>query len=206
MGCWEDAAPVSRHSVRLALADHLDITFQEAHQVRFRKDQGFPTTHAHLTVVLNTRRLGAELGEMLLASFLTNASRASSILGLTVHDVEHDDDFHDTADTKDTVNASLTDSAAHGEESDQYAEYYAPLEQNAELMAKAKSQGGDHSVAGIALPFGIPTAAIIGVAIGIVVVLGSLVGCLYYKRRQLAAQKQDANDIGKTVHEDIGTL
>jgi len=196
----------SRHSVRLALADHLDITFQEAHQVRFRKDQGFPTTHAHLSVVVKTRRLGAELGVLLLASFLTNTSRASDILGLTVHDVEHDDDFHETADAKDRVNASPTDSAGAGEDSDQYAEYYAPLEENAERLAEAKSEGGDHSVAGIPLPFGIPTAAIIGVAVGIVVVLGGLVGCLYYKRRQHAAQKQDANSIGKAVHEDIGTL
>jgi len=55
--CWNDAAPVARHSVRLALADHMDITFQEAGVVRLRRDSSSPATLAHLTVVVKTRRL-----------------------------------------------------------------------------------------------------------------------------------------------------
>jgi len=85
--CWADAVPVSHHMVRLALADHLDIAFQEVSTVQIRKDLGSPTTHAHLKVEVQTRRLGVAQGSSLLASFLSNASMASDLVGLPVYEV-----------------------------------------------------------------------------------------------------------------------
>jgi len=202
--CWEDAAPVARHSLRLALADHFDVPFQEAHQVRLRKDDGSPTTHAHLHIVVNTRRLTTDLGNLLLASFLANASIASEILGLVVHTVEHQvraDDGESSSHSDQGANASLIDAATASEDEDEYAQYYVPLEKNAEL-AQSKASG-EPSVAGVPVPSFIPTIAIVAVAGGIVVLLAALIGCLFLRRRRLLAQQSPNNTVEKTVEADV---
>merc|ERR1712217_451915 len=192
--CWEDTVPVARHSVRLALADHLDITFQEARKVRIRKDDDAPVTHAHLKVEIRTRRLVEDLGHSLLSNFLPNASTASDVLGLRVHDVQHRARGWKSEDTDDDDssqrNASLIGGIPEvaGENTDQYAEYYTPLEQEAENKAQEQSAAGDHSIAGIPLPESVPVLAIIGAAIGVVVIFCGLGAYLYYKRRQAAKQ------------------
>merc|ERR1712039_857646 len=88
-----------------------------------------------------------------------------------------------------------------GENTDQYAEYYTPLAQEAEKQAQEQSAGGDHSIAGVPLPESVPVVAIIGAAIGVVVVFGGLAACLYYKRRQAAKQPDVESQTAKQVED-----
>jgi len=196
--------PIARHSVRLALADHLDVTFQEANHVRLRRDESSPTTHAHLKIMISTRRLNTDVGKTLLGSFLGNASIASEILGLVVHTVEHQilsDNAEGSSHPDEGQNASLIDMITTGEDEDEYAKYYAPLEKNAEQLAQPQASG-ERSVAGVPVPSSIPTFAIVAVAGGIVLLLASIIGCVLIRRKRLLAQDASSN-AEKTVEDDV---
>merc|ERR1711920_913677 len=185
----------------------MGITFQEARKVKIRKDDDAPVTHAHVKVQIRTRRLVEDLGHSLLSMFLPNASIASDVLGLTVHDVQHHARGWKSEDTDDDDssqrNASLIGGGPEvaGEETDQYAEYYTPLEQQAEKQAQEQSSAGDHSIAGVPLPESVPVLAIIGAAIGVVVIFGGLGACLYYKRRLAAKQPDIESQTAKQVED-----
>lgn len=190
--CWSDTVPVSHHMVRLALADHFDITFQEVETVQLHKDPEKPLTHAVLNVTIITNRLAPELGSSLLTTFLTNSSMASDVLGLTVRDVVevNGKGQGDVGKDQGEGNAVVADSNVPGETSDQYSEYYAPLEKEAE--DKARSRGRSNSIAGVEVPESVPVDVIIGVAATIMVL--SVVVAVWLRRRRQQLMEIANND------------
>lgn len=197
--CWADVVPTSRHMVRLAVADHLDITFQEASIVKLRRDSASPTTHAHLRVKVKTDRLDEGLGSSLMASFLPNASVVSDLLGLTVHAVEQVD-TSDNQGPSPPGQISDRDATLPGETSDQYAEYYAPLEAQAE--ERAQTPGNPTSIAGVDVPEGVPMGAIIGGAVGAVVLFVVVGVWLRFRRKQLARNNLENGTMAKAGKEE----
>merc|ERR1712232_1308078 len=133
-----------------------DILFQEVQNVAIRKDPGSPTTHAHLMVKLSTKRLNAQSGSSLLKSFLTNATMATDLMGLTTHEIESD--LFD-----DSSSGAAGTFATEAEESDEYADDYATLEAKAEEKAN-----GGANVAGVDVPDSVPMPAIVAGA-GVIV-------------------------------------
>jgi len=174
-----ETVPVARHMVRLAVADHLDIPFQEAQTVQLR--QVHPSlNHASLKVEVWTNRVNQANGQSMLDSFLANASMASELLGLTVHDIIGVDED----DSQDGAGAVVAEGASEvaGENSDLYIEHYTPLEEAAEKKASGKSA----SIAGVDVPEGVPVALIAGVAAGVMILVAATGIWLHYRRRQLA--------------------
>jgi len=87
-----------------------------------------------------------------------------------------------------------------GEKTDQYAEYYAPLETEAEQQAKAAGDGKSASIAGVDVPESVPMPVIIGAAAGTVTFLAVVGIWLHWRRRQLLAR----NPVGKCSEEAVG--
>jgi len=184
--------------VRLALADHLDITFQEARLVRIRRDAVAPDSRAHMEVKVHTSRLDVNQGSSLLASFLTNASIASEMLGLTVNEIAHVDDSQGPGSNEKTSKV-MTDAADLPEENaDEYAEHYSPLATEAEQQTNKNSA----SIAGVDVPESVPVPVIVGAAVAVVTFLAAVGVWLNYRRRQLSMRNASDNTVVKVVKED----
>lgn len=170
--CWAEAVNITMHFVRLALADHLDVPFQEAKDVRLWKDEGAPATHAHLQVQVLTDRLDAKQGRPLLQSFLTNATFASEMMGLTVLE---------TPDIAPDMEGAPTVSSVSPEKPDQYDQYYGMLEKKRDPTV----------IAGVYIPEEVPVPVIVSAAVG-VILLGSVVALFLHFRRKRHHQLREA--------------
>jgi len=174
--CWKSKTPRTRHILRLAAADHLDITFQEVLNVVLRPElassrrlaeKEMSVANLHLSV--NTTRIGASKGQELLENFIKNIDDASQILGLEVKGMTL---------MKDT---SVQDALESGEAEDEFAQFYTEVEED------------DTVVLGSDTTDGLPSAVIVAIA-GCVLVLGGLISAgLWFKRRQQLQQATEIN-------------
>jgi hypothetical protein len=94
--CWDLKTVRSRHSLRLAIADHLDITFQEVTNVVLRPgsitsrrlSNDKTITDASLQISVSTERVDHPSGRSLLRAFLPSTKVASDLLGMDVHNLK----------------------------------------------------------------------------------------------------------------------
>lgn len=161
--CWKDKAEVSVHFVRLSMADHLDIPFQEVGDVllrsaRIKESRRLSTTgaqpikEAFLDISITSRRL-AEIP--VLSTFLTNAAAASQLLGFAIHSVE----FLPDIDAK-VAREYMSDEPVPGEKDDAYGTFYddiAPVQ-------PGRRQSNRGITIGAVVSDGIPAALIIAIA------------------------------------------
>lgn len=184
---------VTLHALRLALADHLDVPFQEAEEIRLARDSsrrlsaGEPATNAHVHVKVVTSRLSTEEGVLLLQNpdFLGNTSYASELLGMTVLGVESPDDL---------VNA-VSDSIVNPTHPDQFDTYYINLE-----APTQKSEGA--SVAG----FEVPAAVIVGIAVTCAVLIAAILLYPFYCKGRCTRTSMDQKTVKGNVVTEEGKL
>mmetsp|Transcript_14034 Transcript_14034/g.24638 ORF Transcript_14034/g.24638 Transcript_14034/m.24638 type:complete len:566 (-) Transcript_14034:202-1899(-) len=186
--CWSNKKGRSLHMLRLAVADHLDIPFQEVLKVVLR-----PVAHEHthrrldnhftgatLFIGVTSGRIDAEKGQELLRTFLNDKTSASQLLGLEVHNLV-------IVDKKVTTLVEVDDAEA----SDEYSQFYKDYEpQDARGSGLSTIPGSPEDV--------FPAGVVVGVAAA-VVVLGILTAVgLWYKKRM-----QQKNVQGKNVVEAV---
>lgn len=178
--CWKAKTSRTRHILRLAAADHLDIPFQEVLNVVLRPELTSSRrlaekemSAASLYLSINTTRIGASKGQELLEKFIKNIDDASQILGLEVQGLTL---------VKDTPVQDALDALKSGEAEDEFAQFYSEVE------------GEDTVVLGSDTTEGLPLAAIVAIA-GCVLVLGGLISAgLWFKRRQQLRQAIESNE------------
>mmetsp|Transcript_15945 Transcript_15945/g.28480 ORF Transcript_15945/g.28480 Transcript_15945/m.28480 type:complete len:504 (-) Transcript_15945:200-1711(-) len=180
--CWANKKSRSLHILRLSVADHLDIPFQEILNVVLR-----PTVHTHrrlsghlteasLFVSVTTSRMEAKKGEELLRAFLSDKESASQLLGLEVHNLVLVD-----------KQATALDDLDAAEASDEYAQFYKDAEPK-------DVRGGSLSTIPGSPEDVFPAGVVVAVAAA-VVFLGMLTAVgLWYKKRM-----QQKNVEGKDV-------
>jgi len=178
--CWKDKSEVSIHFVRLALASHLAIPFQEVGNVLLRSTlettqsrrlsaTSMETPEAFLDISVKSRRLTDTSGRALLASFLPNAAEASQLLGLVILSVEL---LTDT-DVADEVRAKVSGLAGPGENGDVYAPFYEEIGSLTDKESGDSGEaGGGATIAGVAVD-GVPAAVVMACG-GAILVLGAI--------------------------------
>lgn len=178
--CWHDKKNQTLHNIRLSIAGLLDVPFQEVEQVSVsfllpsdgRRLSAFSSTRTgYLEARVSTRRVRDEVGKQMLDGYLEDAAFASQLLGMDVRSVEQ----------VVTGSVEITDANSEtlimGTDNDPYAPAY----------DEAANTAGDPTSPGASSVLGfLPTAAIVGIACG-VVVLGVFFGLfIWYRRRQQA--------------------
>jgi len=215
--CWKSQKGVAVHNTRLSSADHLDISIQEVKKVRLSRDAENSQTNAYLMIKVHTQRLLEQEGASLLRSFMSNTTRASELFGFAVQSTELIlEDGSTTQVPSGDVEAALVSSAssttlpssivAEGEDMDEYLEYY-----NVELEQMPQTGSGEPSqeIAGLAVPDGVPPAAIIGGAVAVVLLLtvAALLAYLKHRTSKAAAASATGNsDKGKEVEETVKSV
>jgi hypothetical protein len=174
--CWKQKSEVSIHFLRLALADHLDIPFQEVGRILLRRSLT-PTSDrrlqqsqatvpaAYLDISVSSRRHTAESGNRHLEAFLSDSLVASQLLGVAVHSLEHLDESRLSE-----VEADMSSEQVIGEDGDVFSQYYD------ELVPQTENESGDAAFGGISLLLLI----LIGAATGVAFSLGIL--CITFRR------------------------
>jgi len=173
--CWHDKLTVTLHHVRIAVADQLQIPFQEVEHASLglleatsrRLDDGTNIREARLQVRVRSQRVSAAKDGPLLMALLTTPEDASWLLGFQVHGVS----AAANEEWKEEGYTVLTDA------SDPYSDAY-------KEEVQQSPGGGTASV----LPMEyLPVEAIIGIAIA-VILIGSVVATyLFLKRRKMTA-------------------
>jgi hypothetical protein len=149
--CWAQKSEVSIHFLRLALADHLDIPFQEVGRILLRRSvtatsdrrlqQSEATVqHAYLDISVSSRRHTAESGNRHLEEFLSDSLVASQLLGVAVHSLEHLDE-----NRLSEYQADFSSEPVPGEDGDVFAPYYD------ELVPQTDDESGDVAFGGVSL-------------------------------------------------------
>jgi len=189
--CWEDGTMNSTlHGARLSIAGHLDIPFQEVEVtlgLAASTSRRLAATHtAYMTAKVSSNRISEIQSNTLLGSFAQDAASMSSLLGLRVLTV-----------ASGTPPAQPSSPVNMGQGSDPYVPAYADVERTAGPRGRATP---------VTSPVGfLPTEAIIGIAVG-VVVLAAVVGVLIWRRqrqRRAAAGAQQPKAVaGKTAGAD----
>lgn len=200
--CWQSKAGVSVHFVRLAHADHLDITFQEIVTVVLQREfeddsdgrrlqktesdaqQGQPISEVKLQITVSTRRILRTEAEKLMRSFFKSAAWASQLFGFVVHSVEWVTDAG-------PLGTSQEDPHVQGQDWDIYTPYYEDLE------PPGSTREGS-SIAGVSTE-GIPTGVIIGLAAGVLALGAAIVVLLRYRRWRTLKYAEAQNAIGTVV-------
>mmetsp|Transcript_8657 Transcript_8657/g.20363 ORF Transcript_8657/g.20363 Transcript_8657/m.20363 type:complete len:254 (-) Transcript_8657:13-774(-) len=178
--CWHDRKLASLHDVRLSVAGDLDIPFQEV-----EVSMGFASSEsgrrltenreAYLTVRVISNRVPEEEGTQLLEQFVRNTDFLTQLLGLKVL----------AATIVPTPDGQFLDEPVKlDQETDPYVPAYLDLEP-APVPAPAPPAS--------TLSF-LPTPAIIGIAVGAVVIISVILASLFWRRRraQRAANNQRA--------------
>mmetsp|Transcript_31017 Transcript_31017/g.88924 ORF Transcript_31017/g.88924 Transcript_31017/m.88924 type:complete len:567 (+) Transcript_31017:89-1789(+) len=178
--CWgSDARNETLHRIRLSLAGHLDLPFQEVTQVGL----GFPaasqrrlldTVTGYLKLTVSTKRVSAASGADLLVAFLPDAPIATELFGMDVQGVELL-----SGEPAETVHS--TELVSIGEGTDPYTPAYDHLD-----LRSGGSGPLDSSALGL-----LPPAAIAGIAVAVVVLGAAFVG-LVWRQRRLRARSQAA--------------
>lgn len=164
VACWDAKQEQSLHFVRLGMADHLDIPFEEVYSVKFQHLDSrrlaagdAVVTEGRLDINVSTKRLTQEQGDGLVKSFLASSTEASEILGIPVHTVERVLSQSTRQVTSESVDLD-----------DPYAPYYerlAPAPAAASNTAHSDTMGGVPTNAN-----DLPSWVIIGGAITLVVI------------------------------------
>mmetsp|Transcript_631 Transcript_631/g.1827 ORF Transcript_631/g.1827 Transcript_631/m.1827 type:complete len:548 (-) Transcript_631:169-1812(-) len=173
--CWHDKTNETFHGIRLSMAGHFDIPFQEVEHVSL----GFESTVegrrlegtiqvALMRVRVETRRHSEDSGGALMDNFLPSAAIASQLLGVPVQGVELLD-----------APVDVINSTSMTWDNDPYTPAYEAIEKNPV----------GSSLGGLPSDF-LPPEAIIGIAGGIMVI-GAVVGVLAVWRRRVAKQKAE---------------
>jgi len=181
--CWHDKKIVTLHNVRLSIAGHLDIPFQEV-----EVSTGFAlstsrrlsdTRTAALTVTVASNRISAGDATTLLGTYAQDAAAMSTLLGLNVGQV--------TSGLPADQN-NLQDTTNMGQDSDPYVPAY-----NAAIDdVPTGGAGNSNSVVGM-----LPTEAIIGIATGIVVLAVIFGSVLFWRRRRQRRAQEEAQQAAK---------
>lgn len=186
--------------MRLALADHLDIPFQEVGRVLLRRsarvtgdrrlDQSQSSVpSAYLDISIRSRRHTAESGKRHLEAFLNDAVVASQILGVAVHSLEWlDVRKHREAET------NMSSDSVLGEDGDVYTPYYEQVEPNSEDGKGDVAAGGGASLLPVIL---------IGSFAGVIFVAGGVFLTVRRIRRRNAMYEVDG--FPKGAMEDIAS-
>jgi hypothetical protein len=149
--CWNMKTVRSRHYLRLAIADHLDITFQEVGKVVLRPgaitsrrlSNDKTITDASLHISVQTDRVDHPSGGSLLRAFLSSNKAASDLLGMDVHDLK-------------LVDSTGPTDMQPGEEKDEFIELYDEVENgNAVVGPSSSGESG-----GIAIGIVVAAAAV----------------------------------------------
>jgi len=187
--CWHSKQNVTLHNVRLSVAGHLDIPFQEVEvSTGFALSSARRLTDAktaQLTVTILSNRISASEGIELMGSYAQDASAMSTLLALNVGSVRA---------VAPAAEAALDEETVMGQGSDPYVPAYAAIED--------VPGGGVVTSAGV-LSF-LPTEAVIGIAIGIVVLAGLFGAWLLRRRRRqrhAQAEEERVRKLGNKVAE-----
>mmetsp|Transcript_78829 Transcript_78829/g.218025 ORF Transcript_78829/g.218025 Transcript_78829/m.218025 type:complete len:545 (+) Transcript_78829:66-1700(+) len=191
--CWHDKKHVSLHKLRLSLAGHLDIPFQEVEVTMGFADSTdrrlLDTRVAYLTASVSSDRMSADEGGSLLRSFVTDEAFLAQLLGLQVRSA---------VVMPEATAESVEDATTMGQGSDPYDPAYAALETPAPSPSRVETPVGE------ALGM-LPPAAIGGIAAGLVVLAAGIGGAIFWRRRrQRRAQASAAAKGGKAVEEADG--
>merc|ERR1712232_1533512 len=92
--CFANKRTAASHMVRLAVADHLDVPFQEVTRVHLFRRERAANLDAVLVVSVQTHRLSEDEGHPLLRSFISDASELSSLLGFEITSVQLSNDVN----------------------------------------------------------------------------------------------------------------
>jgi len=182
--CWHNKKMVTLHNVRLSVAGHLDIPFQEV-----EVSTGFAlaatrrltdTRTAGLTVTIASSRLSASEATALMGSYSQDAAAMSALLGLSVHSV---------ASGAPASQTDLEDNTVMGQDSDPYVPAYDAIDD-----APTGGGGGGTSNSVVSM---LPAEAIIGIAIGVVVLAVLFGGMLFLRRRRQRRAEAEAKQAQK---------
>jgi len=197
--CWNAKTPRTRHYLRLAAADHLDITFQEVLKVVLRPQtvasrrlEQKEMSGASLLISVKTNRVDATTGKDLLGKFVTDPAIASQILGLEVKSAQVVGAGEPAIDLQ------------PGEEADEFAVLYGEVERD--IPGAASSTGTLD---------GVPSAVIIAGGALVLILGGAISAGGWYKRNRaknadnqaaIAAKIAEFNDASQTIHEVVGKV
>jgi len=192
--CTLDRTNMTLHGLRLSIAGHLDLPFQEV-EVAYgyqssvaRRLIPSPTKVLQLKVTVSTGRLSETDGTVLLTSWLSGADHASQLLGLEVQTVSNTRSGSD----------GFTQGGNLGANNDPYAPAYDSISENVH-------QAGHHStLAAAGQDTGLVTPELIAGIAGGVVFIGVVVGAaLFFQRRRMrlnAAREAQNNKLGSSTN------
>lgn len=185
------------HGLRLSVAGHLDVPFQEVDKVVFGYERyvarrlAGETKVLHLRVTVRTGRLSQTDGTVLLTTWLSGADHASQILGLDVQGLSNARSANDGFTKEGNLNA----------ENDPYTPAYDSIE------ASLPSAGQHSTLVALGKDAGVVTSEVIAGTAGGVLFIGMVVGAsLFFHRRRKrlnAAMEAQNNKLGDVTQVDV---
>jgi len=194
--CALDRTNMTLHGLRLSVAGHLQVPFQEVENVAFGYDQavarrlaGETSKVLHLHVTVHTGRLMNTDGTVLLTTWLSGADQASQLLGLHVQEIRNARPENDP----------FTEDGNLGSGNDPYNSAYDSIEASLNEPAHGSSLTAGGKEAGIF------TAEVIAGIVGGIFFIGMSmlvgVGLYLYRRirRRNAARDFENSKLGNVV-------
>jgi len=180
--CWSEKKRITLHHIRLAVADYLNITFQEVKTVRLGLDRAFSRRlsggmeqrSVFLKIDIQSSRIENSHAEDFKRNFVTTTDTASELVDLRVLQL-----VSTQSNTVTTNNLEVT------ADTDPYTPAYNELEPKGTTTVPSSPTEL------------LPTGAIIGIAIGVLVIGAALSTFMWMRRRK--AQAQAATAKGKEV-------
>jgi len=185
--CWSRKKRVTLHHIRLAVADYLDIPFQEVTTVRLGLDRAFSRRLAgtversvFLEIHAQSSRIENSHAQDFKRNFITTTEDASELIDLRVLQL---------ASTQSNA-VTTTNNLEVTTDTDPYAPAYNELEPKGTTVPSSPTDL-------------LPTNVIIGIAVGVLVIGAALTTFLWMRRRKTQAQaatakgkEMEANKIG----------
>lgn len=213
--CWRTWKNVTMHYTRLAMADLLDIPFQEVDKVSFSFEQLVSGRRlatgrrASLQLQVQTKRLDKSEAKTLMSLFLSSPAVASEIFNfpvgeVTMTSISTDGTWQDTSKGTTVVTDYLDN------DNDPYQSAYS------DNQPEIKRGGNLQSIGGIPVA-GVPMEVILAVAVCVVVFIGGFFFYLWWRRKKAASAHAEmtangtiigsiaGGSAGKTVDDDYPT-
>mmetsp|Transcript_130253 Transcript_130253/g.259804 ORF Transcript_130253/g.259804 Transcript_130253/m.259804 type:complete len:591 (+) Transcript_130253:76-1848(+) len=199
--CTLDKTNMTLHGLRLSIAGHLDVPFQEIEDVVYgyeklgaRRLASTTNRVLHLRVMVRTGRLLKTDGTVLLTTWLSGEDHASELLGLQVKGVSN---------TGTGTGSGFTQEGNIGAKNDPYAPAYEKIEDIVDSSNATFSTHG--TVVNEDTGLGIP--GVIGGIAGSIVFIGIVAGAgLFFHRRRMrlkAAREAQNNKLGGKTNSDV---
>jgi hypothetical protein len=192
--CSLDRTNMTLHGLRLSIAGHLDVPFQEVENVVFGYEQAVARRLAgqttvskdlYLQVTVRTGRLANTDGTVLLTTWLSSTDQASQLLGVHVKEISN------------ARPENMPQDGNLGVGNDPYNTAYDSIE------ASLQNSGHGSTLTAAGKEVGIFTAEVIAGIAGGIIAIGTLIGVGLYlnrrNRRRNAAREFANNKLGNPV-------